>query len=121
MRISDWSSDVCSSDLLYNDVAGDDLGPKRRQSLHPITDCGLKCFGTFNVPKSDADRKWLSQRIASFLVLLLATDDSGRRRIGPRRPSFRPLAPPKAPAPYPTTVRGWPTGGRPVASKHSPS
>src|SRR3546814_6138551 len=34
MRISDWSSDVCSSDLGFLAIAGDDHGGKSSDSAH---------------------------------------------------------------------------------------
>src|SRR3546814_19250375 len=35
MRISDWSSDVCSSDLLILDHADEDFGILRARNQHP--------------------------------------------------------------------------------------
>src|SRR3546814_9376912 len=42
MRISDWSSDVCSSDLLFQQVRRDPFGKRRRQTdIHLAADMRL--------------------------------------------------------------------------------
>src|SRR3546814_17064136 len=45
MRISDWSSDVCSSDLGAQGRTGMEPGPWRRRLLGPDPDPGLSEYG----------------------------------------------------------------------------
>src|SRR3546814_5908636 len=50
MRISDWSSDVCSSDLVNIGIGGSDLGPAMvTRALSPYHRDGLNCHFVSNV------------------------------------------------------------------------
>src|SRR3546814_19569460 len=52
MRISDWSSDVCSSDLLLEGV-----GKSARQLLRRGAHVGVRYFSDFFAPKLPAAKK----------------------------------------------------------------
>src|SRR3546814_9446646 len=78
MRISDWSSDVCSSDLCLRHCHGDDLGRNAMGSLSPR----LPVPAWSAVVRSGRMAVLLSARLLLVVVLLrrLCTRDFHGRR-----------------------------------------
>src|SRR3546814_17046168 len=70
MRISDWSSDVCSSDLPYADSSG-----KRR---HPLG----RLPSAFAIDLFAPDRSWDSRSMSGPLLKIIARDTSFAYRSG---------------------------------------
>src|SRR3546814_14506107 len=74
MRISDWSSDVCSSDLLLEGV-----GKSARQLLRRGAHVGVRYFSDFFAPKLPAAKK---TRNAGNGATSFHQDRSEERRVG---------------------------------------
>src|SRR3546814_13566234 len=70
MRISDWSSDVCSSDLPYADSSG-----KRR---HPLG----RLPSAFAIDLFAPDRSWGSRSMSGPLLKIIDRDTSFSYRSG---------------------------------------
>src|SRR3546814_18836073 len=82
MRISDWSSDVCSSDLLQRVAAAPSLGeslPLRRQSVEEAEEPGPVAL-----PTGGGGRRGLlvAAKILVSAGLLAAVARSEERRVG---------------------------------------
>src|SRR3546814_13087516 len=91
MRISDWSSDVCSSDLLDDAcrVASAEVPPlhvvDRAQDRHGLAECGFAAGGQGNA----ARRSFQQLRAQLFFKSLdLGCERSEERRVG--KECFRP-------------------------------
>src|SRR3546814_4715353 len=90
MRISDWSSDVCSSDLVASIVAGGELTPDGERVITVIAlailleDTGLSgCVRRAAIGFRDFEGDFaLAQRIEDCLVQVRETDATENKTLG---------------------------------------
>src|SRR3546814_412661 len=83
MRISDWSSDVCSSDLRLPDLVRIGIDPDR--SRLPVIDMRQLGFLQFRLdpdvlPTDDAEDRRSRPHVFAGLEIVLGDDSTGRRR-----------------------------------------
>src|SRR3546814_12214641 len=85
MRISDWSSDVCSSDLLtwesclirFSSIFGVNVGPSLRVLMWLRRSITLRCPSSPRYPRSP-----VRNHPSSFLARAVPTGRSEERRVG---------------------------------------
>src|SRR3546814_17401549 len=113
MRISDWSSDVCSSDLVYGSHFAEDLQDARR-------------FG-WKVPDCEFDWSALRDNVLAEVSRLegLYTETLGNNKVEiirppPPAPPPPPLPPPPPPPPTPPTLPPLPPPPPPPPPPHPP-
>src|SRR3546814_17482226 len=115
MRISDWSSDVCSSDLphLFGGSTGDD--PPAVQAYHPTDQCAQKGKVVLDDHHRHALLGGMTDAVGEIALLLLVEPRGGlveQEMTGRRRERARHLD--TAPDPDRETAEGPTAGGRPT-------
>src|SRR3546814_3946966 len=93
MRISDWSSDVCSSDLFAVSRLAPDMFPLASQvrftciqALQPLHRLG--CIAVPEFPEDATDFAGMQEQIAATLAILDAVDRTATGDDGDRPVSF---------------------------------
>src|SRR3546814_2227247 len=102
MRISDWSSDVCSSDLLEIEIIVDDLGSERRAQP---PDADWRGVGAGAAHRSRTMK--MTAKIASNMMIMkidwTTADVTCRPRLWTSPPTIRPWRHPAAAMTIPRT------------------
>src|SRR3546814_14617610 len=89
MRISDWSSDVCSSDLRHSGSGDRQGGVDRDQDPSRLNRQRVRCTRRSKKAKERASASRLSRRVASGVAPRKPCSDPGRATRSTRAPAAR--------------------------------